>query len=546
MPAGTAIEGSPGGPRYAAGHAGSAKNIELEQLAVFVAAAVSVRMADPVRILVPAGGNIRHSLRVALCLMDAFENDLQRAFAAHKRGDQTEAEALCRQLLRAGRADARLFYMLGMVLQRREKYDESLDCLQRAAVLAPRAVAIIRAMGYVCHHLKDFPQAVEHFRRAMALQPDRADLHDDLGHACFELGAYEAAETAFRRALELNPREAGTWNNLAKTLKQVNRLDEAVDAYRRAVAVQPDLALAHYGLALALLATGDLPAGLREYEWRRQRTPRRFLQPRWQGESLAGRTVFLYAEQGFGDAIQTVRFVPRLRESGARVVLECRARLKRLFALSQCADVVIGHDEPAPAFDCCLSLMSVPLFWGVTLDTIPNQVPYLTAPAGPELPGPRPRIGLVWAGNPQHNEDAQRSIPLAELAALLKTPGKSFFGLQVPVPARDRAVLAATPNLVNLGDGFSDFLDTAAAIAQLDLVIAVDTAVAHLAGALGKPVWLLLAHATDWRWFPQYGDRSPWYPTLRLFRQAQRNQWAPVIADVAAALARWDPDGGGR
>jgi tetratricopeptide (TPR) repeat protein len=468
---------------------------------------------------------------------------LQRAFAAHKSGDQAEAEALCRQLQGGGRADARLYYLLGVVLQRRDRYPEAFDCLQRAAVLAPRAVAIVRGLGYVCHNLKDFPQAVEHFRRAVELQPNRADLQDDLGHACFELGAIEDAEAAFRRALELNPQSAGTWNNLGKSLKQQNRLEEAIAAYQQAVTIQPDLTLAHYGLALALLAAGDLAAGFREYEWRPQRTPRQFPQPRWRGESLAGRTLFLHAEQGFGDAIQAVRFVPPLRQQGARVILECRSRLKRLFVYSQCADVVIAHDEPIPAYDCCASLQSLPFFSGVTLETIPNQVPYLAAPPGGELPGPGPRVGLVWAGNPKHNDDARRSIPLAEMAPILGIPGKRFFGLQIPVPGRDRAKLATIPNFVNLGDGFRDFQDTAVAIGGLDLVIAVDTAVAHLAGALGKPVWLLVAHAPDWRWFRQSGDRSPWYPTMRLFRQSQRNQWGPVIAEVAAALAQWHPAG---
>jgi Flp pilus assembly protein TadD len=477
--------------------------------------------------------------------MDAFENELNAAFAAHQRGDQAEAETLCRQLLRAGRPDGRGHYLLGMVLLRQKRFGEALDSLRQASVLSPHAPAIFRGLGCAHHALGDHVAAAENFRQAVALRPADPGAHDELGHAHFELGDFEAAEAAFRRAAELNLKDAGSWNNLGKTLKQLNRLDESIAAYRRAVALQPDFALAHYGLALALLAAGDLAAGFREYEWREQRTPREFPQPRWQGEFLAGRTLFLHAEQGFGDAIQAVRMIPGVRAGGARVILECRPQLKRLFTYSQSADVVIAHDEPVPPFDCYASVLSVPFLTGMTRETIPNHVPYLAAPPGPQLSGGHPRIGLVWAGNPGHNDDALRSIPLAELMPVIRVADKAFFSLQLPVPEQDREDLAGLPNVVDLGAGFDDFLDTAAAIAQLDLVIAVDTAVAHLAGALGKPVWLLLSYSPDWRWFRDGGERTPWYPSMRLFRQTERNQWAPVIARVAEALNCFSLPGAG-
>jgi Flp pilus assembly protein TadD len=468
--------------------------------------------------------------------MDAYENELRLAFAAHERGDQAAAETLCRKLLRESRADSRPYYLLGVVLHQRERFQEALDYLRQASALAPQAPAIFKGLGCAWQSLGNYSEAADNFRRAVALKPDRADLYDGLGHACFELGDIEAAEAAFRRAVELDPQNAESWNNLGKTLRQLNRLDEAIAAYGRALELRPELVLAHYGRALALLAAGDLPAGLREYEWRPHRTPREFPQPRWRGEALAGRTLFLHAEQGFGDAIQAVRFIPRLRAQGARVILECRPRLKRLFVFSNCADVVIAREEPIPPFDCYTSALSVAGILGVTLETIPKQVPYLSAPPANRPPGGKPRIGLVWAGNPGHNDDALRSIPLAELAPVLNLPGYDFFSLQVPVPAGDGAVLAGFPQLVNAGNGLLDFMDTATAIAGMDLVITVDTAVAHLAGALGKPVWLLLAHSPDWRWFRQCGDQSPWYPTMRLFRQPRRGQWGPVVARVAEEL----------
>jgi len=468
--------------------------------------------------------------------MDAFDNNLRLAFEAHNRGQHAEAEALCRKLLPEGRPDARLYFLLGMILHRLERDAEAIEPLHHAAGLAPSDAAIFNGLGCAFHSLKDYPRAVQNFQQAIALKPGQADLYYSLGNACFPLGEIEAAANAFRRSVELNPQDAQSWNNLGKSLKELNRLDESLAAYEQALAVSPDYALAHYGHALSLLASGNLPAGFREYEWRQRRLPREFPQPKWRGEPLAGRTLFLHAEQGFGDAILAVRYLPQLHERGARVILECRPELKSLFTFSNCADVVIAHGESIPPFDYWISVISVAGMLGVTLETLPNRVPYLAAPPGEKLPGANPKIGLVWAGNPGHHDDAQRSLLLAELAPVLQTPEKDFYSLQVPVPERDQLVLATFPKFVNLGGHFKDFLDTATAIVGLDLVIAVDTAVAHLAGALGKPVWLLLQHSPDWRWFLQCGEKTPWYPATRLFRQVHRGRWSPVMARVVEEL----------
>ncbi len=470
--------------------------------------------------------------------MDAFDNTLRLAFEAHNRGQHAEAEALCRKLLPQGRPDARPYFLLGMILHRLGRDTEAIEPLRHAAGLAPSDAAIFNGLGCVFHSLKDYPRAVQNFQRAIALKPDQADLYYSLGNACFPIGEIEAAANAFRRSVELNPQDVQSWNNLGKTLKELNRLEESHAAYEQALAIHPDYVLAHYGYALSLLASGNLPAGFREYEWRPQRMPREFLQPKWRGESMAGRTLFLHAEQGFGDAILAVRYLPQLRERGVRVILECRPELKSLFTFSKCADVIIAYGEPIPPFDCWTSLISVAGLLGITLETIPNHVPYLAAPPGEKWAGRNPKIGLVWAGNPGHNDDAQRSLRLAELAPVLQTSGKDFYSLQVPVPERDEPFFASSLNLVNLGGDFQDFLATAIAITELDLVIAVDTAVAHLAGALGKPVWLLLQHYPDWRWFLQCGEKTPWYPATRLFRQTHRGQWAPVIARVAEELRK--------
>jgi tetratricopeptide (TPR) repeat protein len=468
--------------------------------------------------------------------MDSFQNNLQLAFAAHNAGRHAEAEALCQKLISTNPADAQLQFLLGMILHKLGRDAEAIEYLRRAAELKPNDAAIFHGLGVAFHSLKNYPRAVENFLKAIALKPQLADLHYSLGNSYYQLDEIEKATAAFRRAVELNPQDSASWNNLGKSFKELNRLEESIVAFSHALAVKPDYALARYGRAISLLASGNLTEGLREYELRPRRMPREFPQPRWHGEDIAGKTLFLHAEQGFGDAIQAVRFIRQIRERGVRVILECRPEQKSLFAFTNCADSVIAYGEQIPPFDYFTSLISVAGILGTTLETIPNQVPYLAAPTIENLSPEKRKIGLVWAGNPHHHDDAARSLSLAELAPILQSPGKTFYNLQVPVPERDRAFLPTFFNLINLDVRLKDFSDTAAVIAQMDLVIAVDTAVAHLAGALGKPVWLLVQHSPDWRWFQQFAETTPWYPTMRLFRQTHRGQWKSVIARVAEEL----------
>ena len=303
-------------------------------------------------------------------------------------------------------------------------------------------------------------------------------------------------------------------------------------------------------------------------------TPRQFQQREWTGNQASGpesimatarrapgQTLFLHAEQGFGDAIQMVRFVSAARERVGRVILECRPGLETLFQFSQCADVVIPYGAEIPAFDFRLSLISLPRVLGVTLDTIPNRTPYLRAPArdvtgdecqvtrkgeasvpvtrhvSPITSAGRLKVGLAWAGNSEHHQDAARSLRLEQLVSVLQVPGVSFYNLQQPIPEGDQPCLQALSAAIRSKLKFADFLETASVIAEMDLVITVDTAVAHLAGALGKPVWILLQHSPDWRCFLDRPD-TPWYPTAQLFRQTERGEWKAPILRVAEALRR--------
>jgi len=479
---------------------------------------------------------------------DPFQAVLKVAFDLHNAGRHMEAEAICRVLLDRQPHDPQLLFLLGMVLHRLGRDREALEHLTRAAGLPAPAARIFNALGLVHHALGEEARAVENYERALALGPPSAGLYYNLGNACYLLGDVERAISFFQQAVALDPRDAASWNNLAKCLKDCNRLEESLAAYDQSLAADPDYPLARYGRTIVLLTAGRLPEGFYEYnKWRNQQRvkPREFPRPAWRGEPVPGRTLFLHAEQGFGDALQDVRFIPsaRARAGAAKVILECRPELKTLFTHSGCADEVIAYGETIPAFDCWTSLISLPGLLDTTLPSIPGQNPYLQAPPAPSLP-PAPaghrKVGLVWAGNPTHHNDAARSLRLAEFAPLWQLPGLTFYSLQTPVPARDAEAFHSAPNLMDLGGRLNDFLATATMVAQLDLIITVDTAVAHLAGALGKPTWTLLPFSPDWRWFLDRPD-TPWYPTMRLFRQPHRGQWPPVIGRVVESLGRFAP-----
>jgi tetratricopeptide (TPR) repeat protein len=472
--------------------------------------------------------------------MESSDTVLKLAFAAHNDGRHDQAEKLCRQLAAAGVEDAQLFFLLGMVLHKLERDIEAVQWLKRAGELQPNSARIWSGLGVVWQKLEDFTKAAYYFERAIELDPQRGNHFYGLGNAVYRLNELERAADAFQRAVELNPRDAESWNNLGKCLKELNRIEEAVVAYDRAVKINPDYLVALQGRAICLLTAGRLAEGYRDYEFRwHTLTRRKFAAAPWDGRPIPGKTLFLHAEQGFGDGIHSARYPKLARQHCGRVILECRPQLKTLFTHSTVADQVIAFGEEIPPADFVTSVISLPGMLGFTLETLPGRVPYLAAPGRP-LPAVagQLKVGLVWAGSPTHCDDLNRSMPLARLAPVLAVPGISFFSLQMPIPRQDTQTLAAFPQLQDLG-GFRDYLATASVVAEMDLVISVDTSVAHLAGALAKPVWTLVQFAPDWRWFAQFGNRTPWYPTMRLFRQARRGDWAPTVAEVTAELSRY-------
>jgi hypothetical protein len=351
-------------------------------------------------------------------------------------------------------------------------------------------------------------------------------------------------EEAF--ALDLRRDDVAAQVKLGRALQDLGRLEEAVAWYDRALALEPDYADAHVAKAINLLLRGDYASGWRSYEWRWRMEgfsslKRNFPQPQWRGEPLNGRRILLHGEQGVGDCLQFLRYVPRVQAAGGVVILEIQPRLKRICALLPGVAELIALGEPVPEVDLHCPLMSLPLACGTDLQSIPGEVPYLSVPREAQekarslaWPTDRLRVGLAWAGSEKHLKDRFRSLPFAMLAPLLALEDVHFFSLQLGTAAKE--LLAEDARITDLAPETVDMADTAAQIAQLDLVISVDTSVAHITGALGKPVWVLLAHCADWRWLTDRED-SPWYPTARLFRQRVAGDWGEVIGRVGTEVA---------
>ncbi len=474
--------------------------------------------------------------------MGTHTGRLKEAFTAFQGGRYEEAETICRELLPDGPGDGEVFFLLGLISNKTGRHAESVQWLGQAAEIQPPSVRLFSALGGAHHAAGDLPLAAKCFAHCIQLDPGCAEAYYQLGNVCCKLRAPEKAVRLYQKATQLDPQNYKLWNNLASALRDMGRIEESLAAYDRALAICPDCPLTRANRGIALLTAGNLEEGFREYGFRWQPLElRKYPQPVWKGEPISDKTLYVFAEQGLGDTIQFVRYLRLARERAGRIVLECQASLKILLEQSHCADVIVATGETPPAFDCYSPLLDLPEVFRTTLDTIPADVPYLMAGSGEE-PLTRDtveylKVGLAWAGNPDFQNDDMRSIPLRELSLILNVPGVVFFSLQLNVPACDQAHFRSLPNMVGVSERIKDFRHTAAIINQMDLVVSVDTAVAHLAGALAKPVWTFICRSPDWRWMLNRTD-SPWYPTMRLFRQPQSGSWQPAIAQAAAELQK--------
>lgn len=499
-------------------------------------------------------------------------------FSEMRAGNHAQAEALLRQAIAMRPDAAAAQFNHGVALRNLGRHAEALAAYDRTLAIEPTHKLAHNSRAVALSALGQPAAAVDACDRALAIDPDFADAHSNRGNALREMGRLEEALAACRRAVTLKPQSAEALHNLANVLKDLNRLHESLEASRNAVAQNPamveaqgnlanvlsdlgrlDEALAAYDAALALepdradtewnkslclLLAGRQVEGWRLYEARKRMpgAPHRFAQPEWTGsEDLRGRHLYIHCEQGMGDVLQFCRLVPQIAARGARVTLSVQEPLIPLLRGFAPGVEVVGVGRHPQEFDRHVPIMSLPLVLGLTACAIPPPRAYLSAdPAAVTAwaarlgPRTRPRVGLAWAGNPEHRNDRNRSVALAHLSALAEI-GVDWVSLQKAPRPEDAAAMAAWPGLQQLGPGLRDFADTAALVANLDLVVSVDTSVAHLAAAMGRQTWVLIPFAPDWRWGRGRQD-SPWYPSVRLFRQEQPGDWKPAVAAVHNAL----------
>jgi tetratricopeptide (TPR) repeat protein len=424
------------------------------------------------------------------------------------------------------------------------RLDEARACYERAIALQPNLAEAHNNLGVVFRDLGSFDEAQACYARALTLKPDYADAHNNLGIVFRDQGKLDESAACHERALALKPDNSEAYNNLGNTRRSQRRLEESLRSYEQALVLNPDNIEPKWNRSLVELLAGDFAAGWLDYEIRTRRkknATRIFPQPIWRGESLNGARILLHAEQGLGDTLQFLRYVPLVKAAGGTVILDVPKSLLRLAEeLPGIATFVVTGD-PVPPFEWHCPLMSLPLAFGTSIDSIPALVPYLRVPADAQKNAERLdwptkglRVGLVWSGNPLFPEDWIRSIPLRGFAPMLGLEGVHFFSLQMGPAASQLDEVDA--RMIDLRAAIGDMADTAALIAKLDVVITVDTAVAHLAGALEKTTWTLLPFAPDWRWLMERED-SPWYPTMRLFRQPRFGDWPSVLERVRGELA---------
>lgn len=443
-------------------------------------------------------------------------------------------------------ADPNVLLKVAMEHHQSGRLDDAQALYRRLLDLGSNPIAT-QYLGVLAMQRGDPVGGEAQIRAAIASNPNVADFHNNLG-LCLRLqNRYEDAVSAYQQAVALDPSYVPGWNNLGLDLQALNRVDEATMQFRRAIALQPDFAEAHWNLGLSLLAMGNYADGWREYEWRLRCRPftedqlvLRDIRP-WQGEKLEGKTLLVRGEQGAGDSFQFVRFLPQLTRQGARVLLDVSPELMELAITADADAIPIDRNAPAPKADFYVNLMSLPFHLGVTIDNLPGSTPYLHASDERVAEWkrrielyPGPRIGLVWGGAPKHANDRNRSCPLAMLRPLLDLSEFTWFSLQKGPPA-DQLRDLHLDQIVDLGPQLTTYADTAAVLMALDLLIAVDTSVVHLAGALGQPAWVMLPFAPDWRWMLDRGD-SPWYPSLRLYRQSALGDWGSIVSRLLDSI----------
>lgn len=431
-------------------------------------------------------------------------------------------------------------------LHRAGRLDEAIPRYKHALEIDPTLAYAYTSLGVAMRAKSNFPAAIACYRRALEFEPENSVIHSNLGNALRQAGFIEEAVTHQMRAIELNPNEAEPYYNCGVALKSCNRLKEALVYFTKAVELNPDHIEAHWDRSLVLLHLGDYEEGWKEYEWRwkRKSNPRPpFSEPLWDGSPFKDKTLLLYTEQGFGDIIQFIRYAPIVKQLGGRVVFECKQELLRLLDSVEGIDELVVRGEKRPHIDLQCPLLSVPGLIGNRADTICSKVPYLKPPAGAgdkfkpliDRAQNRFKVGIIWSGSVTFHANHLRATTLNNFLELLRVPNVQLYSMQMMQPREQLQQFGVNSIILDPTPLIDDFADTAALIEQLDLVIMTDSSVAHLTGALNCPIWTILCYMADWRWFEDRKD-TPYYPSMRLFRQEKYNQWDDVFADIVTAL----------
>jgi tetratricopeptide (TPR) repeat protein len=464
------------------------------------------------------------------------------------RGLFADAEKCFRRAFKQNPNDRQTHVSLGNVLKAQGKWEAAENCYREVPAHGTGDLNLHINFAYVLARQEKLDEAVSVYQEVLDDQPDYYQVHNSLSYVYERQGQLDAAVTSAKRALEIKPDYPEGYNNLGIAQRSLHRFEDACRSFEKALELADDFPLADFNLGITKLLEGKFREGWSGYECRAETLdtpPRTFTQQRWDGKSVTGKTLLVYSDQGFGDAIQFARFLHEAQQrSGAKLILECQPELKPLFADHPAVDDLILEGDSLPNFDVQIPITSLPALFRIELHTIPADVPYLTAQFSPkdelqtllnEVSSTQLKVGFVWQGNPQQARDIVRSCSLETFRPLFEMHRIAPFSLQTGEAAAQIESLRTQHRPMDLGSHMQNFAETAAVISNLDLVITVDTATAHLSGALGVPVWVLLCHTPDWRWLLNRDD-SPWYPSMRLFRQPKWGDWDSVIAKVASAL----------
>ncbi len=472
--------------------------------------------------------------------------DVQRHYGVRSFSAAAEAGW---QLLRADPQDATVLNLLALAEHRRGNHHAAVVLLERAVKARPKDHVLWNDLGNVYCAAGAMGNAEAAYRAALERNSQCAEAYNNLGVLSLKTHDFATARMDFDRALAISPDYPDALYNLGNALAAMGKFKKALQRYEQAATLRPEHPGTHFNLAITRLVLGDMAGGWPEWEWRWRSTlapfERDFHKPAWTGAPLCGKRILLYAEQGIGDTLQFLRYVPMVAACGGKIVLEVQEPLVPLLKDHPDTVIVVARGAELPQFDTHCSLMSLAMIFRTTLATIPLPHSFRGVGPGAELvvsceSSHIRRVGMVWGGNPTHERDRDRSLPLSVLAPLLQVPGVKWFSLQKGESAAALAVTPAFGGVRDLGAAFANFADTAEAVRSLDLIITADTSVAHLAGTMGKPVWILLPAVPDWRWLLRRHS-SPWYPSARLFRQDKAGDWAGVVKIVAKELAVFTP-----